>query len=86
MRFVIIDQYLSREEANNEMDSASDWDIIVIGNPSASELERHRKIYEDYPYMEAVKGEAVSFKNIYRLRDVPNPIEDIFVRLENMTL
>lgn len=82
MRFVIIDLYLSREETNHQMDLSSDWDIIVIGDPSVDELELHKKIYEDYPYMEAVKGKVVSFKNIFRLRDVPDPIEDIFERLE----
>lgn len=86
MQFTIISPKLTREHTNEEMDLASDWDIIVIGNPSASELERHLKTYKDYPYIEAVKGEIISFKNIFRLRDVSNPIEDIFERLENMTI
>ncbi len=86
MEFTIISDKLSREKTNEEMDLASDWDIIVIGNPNENELERHLKAYQDYPYLEAVKGEIISFKNIYRLRDVERPIEDIFDRLENMEL
>jgi hypothetical protein len=86
MNFAIISDKLSRVETNDEMDLASDWDIIVIGEISEEEIERHRKVYEDYPYVEAVRGEIMSYKNIYRLRDVDSPQEDIFTRLENMTI
>ena len=86
MIFISIPNTLTRQESNDKMDSVTDWDIIVMGEASEEEIERHKKIYEDYPYMEAVKGEVVSFKNIFRLRDVENPIEDIFTRLENITI
>lgn len=73
----------NRRSINMAMDNVSDWDIIAIIDREIpeDEIERHNAIYEKYPEVETVKGNIITYKNIYRQRNVKDPQQDIFERL-----